>query len=120
MMEVMGWNQTETARHLHMTPSAVNHIINPNHPTRPSLTTIQLFKLLLARDKPDSINVRTMQIKEEAIGAEERNIIEELRQLPRNERERVLAVMRTMIRTAADAAGDERPVQYKIPRRKAG
>jgi hypothetical protein len=50
---VMGWSQTETARRLHKTPSAINHLMNPSHPNKPTRTTLQLLKLIIAGERPD-------------------------------------------------------------------
>jgi hypothetical protein len=45
-LKAVGWTQAEAARQLRVTSGAVNQIINPNSPVRPSLTTLRLFELV--------------------------------------------------------------------------
>jgi hypothetical protein len=52
LMKVIGWTQAEAARQLAMTSGAVNQLVNPNSPVRPSQTTLRLFKLIVAAQRP--------------------------------------------------------------------
>lgn len=45
-----GWNKSETARRLELTPAVITRYFNGE--TRPSLTTIKLFKLILGDLSP--------------------------------------------------------------------
>ena len=56
LVEAMGWSQTETARHLAKSPSAINHLLNPDHPNRPSESTLRLLKMIIASERPDFLN----------------------------------------------------------------
>ena len=42
-----------------MTSGAVNQLVNPNSPVRPSQTTLRLFKLIVASQLPEAINTTT-------------------------------------------------------------
>ncbi len=110
LIEIMGWSQTEAARRLAKTPSAINHLVNPDHPNKPTQTTLRLLKLIIARERPDLFNARTFELKEAArnanfapLSAKERDLIRRLRDLPRNEQERVYAVLRTLLDNAPKA-----------------
>jgi hypothetical protein len=100
LMRVVGWTQAETARQLCMTSGAVNQIVNPNSPVKPSLTTLRLFKLMVTSERPDAINPRTLELKE---GAEpgltegERRLLESLRAVPAGDVPLLYAVLRSVI-----------------------
>jgi plasmid maintenance system antidote protein VapI len=107
LIDLMGWSQTEAARRLHKTPSAINHLVNPDHPNKPTRTMMQLLKLIIASERPDLINAQTFELKEEATGAkpaithlspEERDMIEGLRQLPLSEQEKIYAITEAYLR----------------------
>jgi len=66
LLKAVGWTQAEAARQLAMTSGAVNQIVNPNSPVRPSGTTLRLFKLMVASARPEAINSRTLELKETA------------------------------------------------------
>src|ERR1700683_480616 len=96
LIELMGWSQTEAARRLHKTPSAINHLVNPDHPNLPTQTMMQLLKLIIASERPDLINPQTFELKETGPGANqafahlsprERELIESLKRLPPGEQE---------------------------------
>jgi hypothetical protein len=53
LIELMEWSQSEAARRLHKTPSAINHLVNPDHSNKPTQTTLQLLKLIMASERPD-------------------------------------------------------------------
>jgi transcriptional regulator with XRE-family HTH domain len=111
LIEIMGWSQTEAAAKLGKTPSAINHLLNPDHPNKPTKTTLRLLKLLISRERPDLFNTRTFELK--AVGrnaetahltAKERVLVERLRELPRDEQEKIYAVIDTMLDSATKAA----------------
>jgi len=110
LIEIMGWSQTEAARELGNTPSAINHLVNPDHPNKPTQTTLRLLKLIIARERPGLFTARTFELKEAArnadvapFSAKERDLIRRLRELPRVEQEKVYAVIRTMLNNAPKA-----------------
>ena len=61
LIESMGWSQTDAAKRLGKTPGAVNHLLNPHHPNKPTQTTMRLLKMLVARERPDLANTRTVE-----------------------------------------------------------
>jgi len=117
LIEIMGWSQTEAARRLHKTPSAINHLVNPDHPNKPTETMMQLFKLIIASERPDLINAQTYELKEGPSGAKpeaprlnprERALIENLKQLPVAEQEKVYAVIEALLRPVVRKSGKTR------------
>jgi plasmid maintenance system antidote protein VapI len=116
LMNVIGWTQAETARQLCMTSGAVNQLVNPNLPVRPSTTTLRLFKLLVASQRPEAMNAKTLELKANAtnsFSAAERKLIEALRKLPPSELPRAYGVVHHVI--SAFAA----PVRVRVGVRKA-
>jgi plasmid maintenance system antidote protein VapI len=112
LIEIMGWTQSEAARMLGKSPAAINHLVNPAHPNKPSETTLRLFKLLIASERPELFNARTFELKEASRGvavaslnAKERELIRRLRLLPRYDREKVYAVISTLLDPAPKGAG---------------
>jgi hypothetical protein len=106
LIELLGWSQTEAARRLHKTPSAINHLVNPGHPNKPTKTMMELLKLIMARDSPGLVNDQTCELKKAGAGAKpdatrlsprERKIMDGLKQLPAVEQERVYAVIEALI-----------------------
>jgi hypothetical protein len=117
LIEIMGWSQTEAARRLRKTPSAINHLVNPDHPNKPTQTTLQLLKLIIASERPDLINAHTFELKEGPaaalpgalhLGDRERELIESLRKLPPAEREKVYAVISALLRAPGRKSGKPR------------
>ncbi|HUD45273.1 MAG TPA: hypothetical protein VMR33_00505 [Candidatus Baltobacteraceae bacterium] len=107
LIEIMGWSQTETAKRLAKTASAINHLVNPDHPNKPTQTTLRLLKLIIARERPDLFGARTFELKEGAgkavpagLSVKERDLIRRLRQLPRSEQEKVYAVIKSLLNNA--------------------
>jgi len=105
LIDLMGWTQSEAARRLRKTPSAINHLVNPDHPNRPTQTMLQLLKLIIASERPDLFEA-AFELKEGQAGPKpdhgrlsqrERGLIEMLRRAPPEEQERVYAVIRAML-----------------------
>jgi hypothetical protein len=99
-----------------MTSGAVNQLVNPNLPVRPSTTTLRLFKLLVASQRPEAMNAKTLELKANAtnsFSAAERKLIEALRKLPPSELPRAYGVVHHVI--SAFAA----PVRVRVGVRKA-
>src|SRR5580700_9794526 len=117
LIELMGWSQTEAARRLHNTPSAIDQVVNRDHPNQPTQTMMQLLKLIIASERPDLINAQTYELKETAEGAKlpiaqlsarERELIEGLKQLPPAEQEKIYAVIEVMLRATGRKGGKRR------------
>src|SRR5580658_10408408 len=105
LIDLMGWSQTEAAKQLRKTPSAINHLVNPDHPNKPTETMMQLLKIIIASERPDLINAKTFELKEEPPGKKpeaaslrprERELIEKLRQLPPDVQEQIYPVIITL------------------------
>ena len=114
LLELMEWSQTEAARRLHKTPSAINHLVNPDHPNQPTQTMMQLLKLIIASERPDLINPQTYELREAPPGAKlaynhltprERHLIEGLKRLPPLEQDKVYAVIEALLRTIGGKGG---------------
>src|SRR5208282_5714266 len=108
LIDLMGWSQSEAARRLHKTPGAVNHLVNPDHPNKPTQTTLQLLKLIIASERPDLFET-AFELKEGQAGpkpdhsklsSKERRLIEMLRRAPPAMQERVYAVIRAVLNRA--------------------
>jgi plasmid maintenance system antidote protein VapI len=108
LMDLMGWSQTEAARRLRKTPSAINHLVNPDHPNKPTQTMMQLLKLIIASERPDLINAQTFELKDApnaikpetaSLSAREKELLEKLRQLPPLEQEKVYAIIMALLKT---------------------
>jgi plasmid maintenance system antidote protein VapI len=114
LIDLMGWSQTEAARRLHKTPSAINHLLNPNHPNKPTQTMMQLLKLIITSERPDLVNPQTYELKETHYGAkpeaaalspQERALIEKLRQFRPDDQEKVYAVIDVLLKTTGGQSG---------------
>jgi transcriptional regulator with XRE-family HTH domain len=109
LLELSGWSQTEAAGKLGKTPGAINHLLNRDHPNKPTETTLRLMKLLIARERGGLHERRNAGSKGAAtretapLTARERGLIDGLRALPREEQERIYAVIDTMLGTATKA-----------------
>jgi transcriptional regulator with XRE-family HTH domain len=110
LIEIMGWSQTDAASQLGKTPGAISHLVNPDHPNKPTQTTLRLLKLIIARERPDLFTARTFELKKSArnadyvhLNAKERDLIRRLRELAKDEREKIFAVIRTMLDNAPKA-----------------
>ena len=100
LMKVIGWTQAEAARQLAMTSGAVNQLVNPNSPVRPSQTTLRLFKLIVASLRPEAINAKTLELKadpETALSLPERKLLDALRKIPPSETPRAYAVIHGVV-----------------------
>jgi hypothetical protein len=114
LIELMGWSQSVAARRLRKTPSAINHLVNPDHPNKPTQTMMQLLKLIIASERPDLLNPQTYMLREEPPAAkpeiaslrlQERDLIERLRQFPPAEQERLYAMIIAMLKTMGGRGG---------------
>src|SRR5580692_11707976 len=117
LIELMGWSQTEAARRLRNSPSAINHLVNPDHPNKPTQTMMQLLKLIIASERPDLINPQTFELKEgppatkpEAAGLtlRELELIEKLKQLPPSEQDKVYAIIIALLKSMSGKGGKSR------------
>ena len=104
LIDLMGWSQSEAARKLYKTPAAVNHLVNPDHPNKPTQTTLQLLKWIIASERPELFET-AFELKEGPpskndpgrLNAKERGLIEMLRQAAPEEQEKIYAVIKAML-----------------------
>jgi hypothetical protein len=117
LIELMGWSKSEAARRLHKTPSAINHLVNPDHRNKPTGTMMELLRLIIARERPDLISAQIRELKEAPAGVKpddmrltprEQEIIEGLKQLPVKEQEVVYAVVEALLRASGRKDGKSR------------
>jgi hypothetical protein len=120
LVELMGWSKSEAARRLHKTPSAINHLLNPDHPNKPTGTTMELLRHIMAQERPDQIEGQASEMKETQTGADpsasqfslrEQEIIEGLVKLSTKEQEMVQAVMHALLRVSGRKGGKTRGVK---------
>jgi predicted transcriptional regulator len=106
LIKSSGWSQTEAAKRLGKTPSAINHLINPDHANKPTQTTLRLLKLIIARERSDLFTARTVGLKGVAnsavnskaqFSAKERDLIQRLRELTAEEQEEVYTIISTLL-----------------------
>jgi hypothetical protein len=92
---------------LRKTPGAINHLVNPDHPNKPTETMMELLRLIIACERPGLVNAQTCESTEGPKGAKpnvmrlsrkERVMIERMRRLPPRELETVYAVMEALLR----------------------
>ncbi|HEY3862357.1 MAG TPA: hypothetical protein VGO59_10750 [Verrucomicrobiae bacterium] len=107
LVELMGWSQTEAARRLYKTPSAINHLVNPDHPNKPTQTTMQLLKLIIASEHPCLLEGQSVELRDAPDAARdgvprlslrEQEMIENLRRLPLADQEKVHTVISALLR----------------------
>jgi len=109
LVELMGWSQTETARRLAKSPSAVNHLLNPDHPNRPAASTLRLLKLVIATERPDFFKRGLLDLKDGAanspepskLSAKEFRLIEQLRSVSPDDQKKIYAVVTAMVSNSA-------------------
>jgi hypothetical protein len=103
LITILGWSQSEAAKRLEKTPSAINHLINPNHPNKPTRTTLRLLKLIIARERPDLSKTPPDNSKKAAVDTlicnlilskEESRMISQVRRLDADDREQVYDIIR--------------------------
>ena len=109
LVAIMGWNQSETARQLHMSAAAVSNLMNPHHSNRPRPTTLQLLKLIVSGEHPDAIEPRhfklkgkpgtgtSLSVREDYLDAKERKLVTDIRRLSEHDQETVYRVAYAMI-----------------------
>jgi predicted component of type VI protein secretion system len=107
LVAIMGWNQSEAARQLHMSAAAVSNLMNPNHSNRPRPTTLQLLKLIVSGEHPEAIEPRkfklrektgtSLEVRDDYLDARERKLITDVRRLTPEEQETLYAIIAAFI-----------------------
>jgi hypothetical protein len=117
LIEIMGWSQSEAARRLKKTPSAISHLVNPDHPNKPTQTTLLLLRLIIAREHPDLTNAQTYESKKaptrpkpdaKRLSSKEWKMMKGLRKLPATDQEMVYAVIERLLRGTSRNGGKTR------------
>ena len=90
LVKIMGWSQTVAAQKLGKTPSAINHLLNPHHPNRPTIATMILLRKHMADQDSDC--------RPDFRG--ERELIRHLRMLPPKRKEKVFPIIQAILRLA--------------------
>jgi hypothetical protein len=106
-IELMGWSKSEAARRLHKTPSAINHLVNPDHPNKPTQATLALLNLIIDRERSNPTKAHDCELKQAAtkanssakrLSTREGKIIENLKRLPAKQQEIVYALIKALLR----------------------
>jgi hypothetical protein len=89
-----------------MSASAINHLVNPVHPNKPTWTMMKLLNRIMAQERPDLVKPQDCEKKEALTAVKpgpthfspvEKKIIEGVRELPAAEQEMVLSVVNTLV-----------------------
>ena len=94
LMQSAGWSQAETARRLHITPGAVSQICNGK--TQPRDATLNLLKLMVHRGGSESSG---QSFAPGLLLPWEKELLRDLRRLPREQRDGLLTAIRQLIKT---------------------
>jgi transcriptional regulator with XRE-family HTH domain len=103
LMRVMSWNQSETARQLHVTSSFVNQIANGK--AEPSASVLHCLRLTVQHEKPGAISqarfakdAPTRRGRPPIIPEWGRGLISDLAKLDDSERSRIIQKLRPLIK----------------------
>jgi transcriptional regulator with XRE-family HTH domain len=94
LFEASGWRQAEAARELKTTRATLSRCLSGDQV--PSAPLIKLFELILANRQPGALT-RNAAAREAALADWEKRIIDDLRYLREDDRERVLKAMRAIL-----------------------
>jgi hypothetical protein len=95
LLEASGWSKAEAARQLSgIDRATVGRYVSGQITPPPQI--LELFEFKLAAQRPGALTNATL-LKEEGLAGWERKIFDDLRWLHKEDRERVLKVIRTMI-----------------------
>ncbi len=102
-----GWKQSEAARHLQLSPAVITRYVTND--TRPSLTVLKLFKLLIGdmQPLPGEESLVMQGELERPLDAAERQLIRHLRALNEGERRRVVQAFCAMLEAVERKPGAE-------------
>lgn len=106
LFEASGWSQAHAAKRLWKDRASINRYLNGK--IVPEQSVLELFKIILAGEKPGALSVNPM--KEEALDFWEQKILNDLRPLQPADRERVLKTIRVMIEDLPQRP----PVTYRL------
>jgi transcriptional regulator with XRE-family HTH domain len=108
-----GWKQAEAARHLELSPAVITRYVTND--TRPSLTVLKLFKLLIGdmQPLPGEETPVTNGEAERPLDAAERQLIQHLRALDEGERRRVVQAFCAMLQAVERKPVVKAPTQGK-------
>lgn len=93
LLKLSGWTQIEAARRFDVEQPTVSRWVNDKDPAPRAV--VDLFKFILAHEKPEAIQPGSL--RDEELAAWETKLLNDLRWLRPNDREQVLAVIRTMV-----------------------
>lgn len=105
LFEASGWSQAEASRQLDTSPPNISRYLSGAMP--PHKTLLKLFKVLLANQKPGAL-AAAPSLKEDGLSEWERKVLDDLRWLHKEDRERVLKAMRAYM----DGLPRREPLSY--------
>jgi hypothetical protein len=92
-------------------------LVNPGHSNKPTQTMMQLFKLIIASERPDLINAQTYELRDATtsnkpealrLSPRERDLIQSLKQLPPEDQRRVYSVIEALLHPISRKAAKSR------------
>lgn len=95
LVNAAGWTPAEAARRLDLGRSSTSRFMTGE--ITPSPPVMKLLKLILANEMPRTLTA-AQELREEAPAKWEREVIDELSELRLEDRDRVIDVMRTMVK----------------------
>lgn len=95
LIEAAGWKDAHAAARLGLNRSAVSQYRSGK--SKPGAQTLALLKMILANERPGAL-MAAAEVREEALAEWERRVVEDLRWLHKEDRERVLDVVRAMVK----------------------
>jgi transcriptional regulator with XRE-family HTH domain len=101
LLAVVGWSQAEASRRLQITPGAVSQICSGK--TQPRASTLNLLRLMVARENPKALAMHQAE-RWRALEQWEKDLLDDLRQLPDQHRQRLLPIFKQMIRAMPGSA----------------
>lgn len=112
LFEASQWSQAECARRLKTTPATISRYLTqePEKQIMPSPGTIELFKFILASERPGALTAAsaTGTAREESLADWERKVVEDLRWLHKDDRRRVLVAIKAIV----EALPKRPPINY--------
>lgn len=107
LMEAAGWSQAEAARRLELDPSVISQYKSDK--VRPSAQTLSLLKLILSHERPGALTAAG-SAREAALADWERKVVEDLRWLEPQDRDRVVDAIHALTKGLPKRA----PVQTQV------
>lgn len=107
LLEAAQWRPAEAARRLHVSRATVSQYMSGR--IRVGAPILELFKMIVANEQPGALTAAG-EAREQALAEWERKVIEDLRWLHKEDREKVIIAMRAIV----EALPKRDVVDYKL------